>query len=93
MVLTAYSSLGGTNYHKGDKVWDGNFMDGDLFKAICERTGKSKQIIALKWGLQRGMSIIPKSVNPERMAENRNLFNFTLTKEEMEQIEALNKDY
>lgn len=42
--------------------------------------------------MQRGTTIIPKTAKKERLAENMNLFDFYLTQEEMEGIDALNKD-
>ena len=46
----------------------------------------------MRWGVQRGTAIIPKSTKPERMAENANIFDFGLTTEEMNQISGLNKN-
>ena len=46
----------------------------------------------MRWGVQRGTTIIPKTSKKERLAENFDLFNFYLTTEEMMSIDALNKD-
>jgi diketogulonate reductase-like aldo/keto reductase len=43
----------------------------------------------LRWGLQRGRSVIPKSTKPSRIAENIDVFDFDLTPEEMAAIDAL----
>ncbi len=60
-----------------------------LLKAIGEKYNKSIAQVVLRWLTQRGVVAIPKSVRKERMAENLNSFDFTLTPEEMEQIKTL----
>ncbi|MEO1450567.1 MAG: aldo/keto reductase, partial [Bacteroidota bacterium] len=54
--------------------------------------GKSAVQIALRWLIQRGVSAIPKSVTPARIAQNINLFDFELTAEQIATIEDLNQD-
>ena len=56
---------------------------------IGDRYGKTAAQIALKWNVQRGVSILPKSVHEDRMKQNIDIFDFTLTEKEMEEITAL----
>ena len=63
----------------------GIFTDPDL-TAIGSKYGKSAAQIVLKWNAQRGVSIIPKSVHVERMEQNIDIWDFTLTDEEMAKI-------
>ena len=70
----------------------------DIFKhpvltEIGEKYGKSPAQVALRWNVQRGVVILPKSTKPERMAENKDLFDFALTEEEMDRITALTLDH
>ena len=65
----------------------GIFTDPEL-TAIGKKYGKTAAQVALKWNAQRGVSIIPKSVHVERMAQNIDIWNFTLTEEEMQTIAA-----
>lgn len=58
---------------------------------IGNRYGKSAAQVALRWLTQRGIVAIPKSAHKERMEQNFNIFDFTLTHEEMEQIATLNQ--
>lgn len=74
----------------------GPFAEGknDLFTnsllgAIGETHGKSVAQVVLRWLIQRGVVVIPKSVRPERMAQNFDVFDFTLTEDEMNQISTL----
>ncbi len=67
---------------------------GDMFQnptltAIGQQYGKTAAQIVLRWHLQRGVVIIPKSTHIERMRENLNVFDFTLSEEDMAKIAAL----
>ncbi|MGN1419991.1 MAG: aldo/keto reductase [Eubacterium sp.] len=70
---------------------------GDMFelselKEIGAKYSKTTAQVILRWHLQRGTVIIPKSTHIERMEENFNVFDFELTKEDMEKIKALDKN-
>lgn len=65
------------------------FFTNELLGEIGKKYGKSIPQVALRWLLQRGVIIIPKSTHKERMAENLNLFDFELTPEDMAQIQIL----
>ena len=65
----------------------GIFTDPEL-TAIGEKYGKTAAQVALKWNAQRGVSIIPKSVHVERMEQNLDIWDFTLTEDEMKTIAA-----
>ena len=56
---------------------------------IGEKYGKTAAQVALRWNTQRGVVIIPKSVHKERMEENLNIWDFTLSEEDMNAIAAL----
>ena len=63
----------------------GIFTDPDL-TAIGEKYGKSAAQTALRWNIQRGVSILPKSTHVERMEQNISIWDFELTEEEMKTI-------
>lgn len=65
----------------------GIFTDTDL-TAVGEKYGKSAAQVALRWNAQRGVSIIPKSVHVDRMEQNINIWDFSLTDEEMAAVAA-----
>lgn len=67
----------------------GDLFNNPLLKEIGERHGTSVGQVVLRWLLQRGIVVIPKSVHQERMAENIAVFDFTLTDAEMTEIKSL----
>lgn len=67
---------------------NGLFTDPTL-TAIGEPYGKSVAQVVLRWLVQRGVVVIPKSVRPERMAENLDVFDFELSDEDMSRIAAM----
>ncbi len=69
----------------------GGLFNDPVLTAIAAAHGKSTAQIMLRWHLQRGVVVIPKSTHIERMRENFDVFDFTLTDGEMAQIAALDK--
>lgn len=65
----------------------GIFTDTELVN-IGKKYGKSAAQVVLRWNTQRGVSIIPKSIHRERIEENLNIWDFTLTDDEMAAISA-----
>ena len=65
------------------------FFTNELLGEIGKKYGKSIPQVALRWLIQRGVIIIPKSTHKERMAENLNIFDFELTADDMARIQTL----
>ena len=66
-------------------------VKSELLADIGSRYGKSAAQVALRWLTQRGIVAIPKSTHVERMRQNLDIFDFTLTDDEMQQIASLNR--
>jgi len=66
-------------------------VKSELLAAIGAKYGKTAAQVALRWLTQRGIVAIPKSTHKERMAQNFDIFDFTLTADEMSQIATLNQ--
>lgn len=66
-----------------------NFFHNEVLVDIASRHGKTAAQVALRWLLQRGVVIIPKTTHIERMKENLDVLNFTLDNEDMERIAQL----
>lgn len=60
-----------------------------VLTAIGRKYGKSAAQVALRWNVQRGVTVIPKSVHKERMEQNINIWDFTLSGEDMAEIAKL----
>lgn len=68
-------------------------IDLPEIKALAQKYGKSTAQIILRWNVQSNWVVIPKSVNPKRIAENIDVFDFALSEEDMALINGLNTNY
>ncbi len=92
IAFTAFSPLGPASYYSlGMALPSDSLLDNRIIQCIALQYGKSAAQVLLRWGVQRGTSVIPKTSNPERMAENLNIFDFELTAEDMEMISSLDQ--
>ncbi len=60
-------------------------------KKIADKYHKSTAQVILRWHLQNGVSFIPKSVHPQRIQQNADIYDFTLSDDEMKKIDLLNQ--
>ncbi len=67
-------------------------FENRTLKEIGEKYGKTTAQVMLRWHIQRGVVVIPKSTHYERMQENLNVFDFVLTDADMEKITSLDKN-
>ena len=87
IITQAWSPIGGITSYRGDAAT--STFTNPVILGIAEVYGKSAAQVMLRWQLQLGHSVIPKSVRRERIAENFDVFDFSLTQVEMDAIEAL----
>jgi diketogulonate reductase-like aldo/keto reductase len=80
VVLEAYSPLG-TGRHLSDPA----------VSDVAERAGRTPAQVLLRWCLQRGAPVIPKSTHRERIDENAQIFDFALSDEDMAELDALDR--
>ncbi|XP_063165625.1 aldo-keto reductase family 1 member D1 isoform X2 [Candoia aspera] len=92
IVPVGYSPLGTSRDEKWVNMSSPPLLDDPLLNAIGEKYNKTAAQVALRFNIQRGVVVIPKSFNPERIRENFQIFDFSLTDKEMKDIEALNKN-
>ena len=84
-------------YHVQAEAWApfgegrGGLFHDPVLKAIGQKYGKTPAQVILRWHLQRGVVVIPKSTHIERMRQNLDVFDFTLCQEDMDAIAALDK--
>ena len=71
----------------------GAYLEKELLNTIALKYNRSPAQIGLRWILQNGVSVIPKSSNLDRILENSQIFDFELDESEMDALEALNENY
>ena len=81
IVAEAWSPLGGTG---------GNLLGSPVLAEIGAKYGKSAAQVVIRWHIQRGVVVLPKSTHAERIKQNFDVFDFNLTSEDMTDITALN---
>jgi 2,5-diketo-D-gluconate reductase A len=69
----------------------GALLSEPAIVAIAARHGKSAAQVVLRWHVELGLGAVPKSVNPERMAANIDIFDFALSDDEIAAISALDR--
>ncbi|GAB6258539.1 MULTISPECIES: aldo/keto reductase [Peribacillus] len=70
----------------------GNLLEEPTINHIAKKHGKSSAQVLIRWHLQHDLVVIPKSITPSRIEENAHVFDFSLSLNEMNQIDALNKN-
>ena len=87
VVTQAWSPIGGLTFYRDGR--HGSTLADPLIGAIAKAHGKSAAQVMPRWGLQEGRSVIPKSTNVARIAENIDVFDFELSAEEISAIDGL----
>ncbi|WP_040793995.1 aldo/keto reductase [Nocardia higoensis] len=83
----AWSPIGGITFYRDGK--HGSTLADPVINEIATAVGKSPAQVMLRWHLQQHRQVIPKSVTPSRIAENIDVFDFTLTDDQLAAIDAL----
>ena len=83
----AWSPIGGITFYRDGEHQSA--LQDPVIGEIAEAHGKSPAQVMLRWGIQQGRSVIPKSTKPHRIAENIDVFDFELTGEQLAAIDAL----
>jgi len=87
-ILTqAWSPIGGITHYRDGK--HSSTLQDPVIGEIAAAHGKSPAQVMLRWGVQQGRSVIPKSTKPARIAENLDVFDFDLSADELAAIDAL----
>jgi len=87
-ILTqAWSPIGGITHYRDGK--HSSTLQDPVIGEIAAAHGKSPAQVMLRWGVQQGRSVIPKSTKPARIAENLDVFDFDLSTDELAAIDAL----
>ena len=79
-------------YPLGGRGHTAELLGDPVIRDIARTHGKSSAQIILRWNLQKSVAVIPGSSNPDHIRENLDIFDFTLSDEEMARINALDRN-
>ena len=71
----------------------GAYLDNDILCVLGTKYAHTPAQVGLRWAIQKGISVIPKSTHPERIASNSRIFDFTIDQEDMDLLDTLNQNY
>ena len=93
IAVTGFSPLGAVSYVPiGMAEQNESVLDEPVVRSAAERHRKTAAQVVLRWGVQRGTAIVPKTSRAERLRENLVIFDFELSADEMAAISALNRN-
>jgi diketogulonate reductase-like aldo/keto reductase len=87
ILAQAWSPIGGITFYR--ESGHTSTLQDPVIVGVAETHGRTPAQVMLRWGLQHGRSVIPKSTKPERIAENIDIFDFELTADDMAAIDGL----
>ena len=90
--LRAYGAEHGIATEAWSPIAQGKVLDDAVIERIARRVERSTAQVVLRWHIQRGDIVFPKSVTPERVRANFDLFDFELSDADMTDITALDRD-
>ncbi|MCY8105093.1 MULTISPECIES: glyoxal/methylglyoxal reductase [Bacillus] len=90
--LRDYCKAQGIQLEAWSPLMQGQLLDNDVLTQIAEKYNKSVAQVILRWDLQHEVVTIPKSIKEHRIIENADIFDFELSQEDMDKIDALNQD-
>ncbi|MBP0727225.1 aldo/keto reductase [Bacillus sp. RG28] len=91
--LQSFCQNNGIQLEAWSPLMQGKLLDNPVLQEIANKYNKSIAQIILRWDLQNGVVTIPKSIKEHRIIENASIFDFELSKEDMEQIDQMNQNY
>ncbi|ANF95352.1 aldo/keto reductase [Paenibacillus bovis] len=90
--LLDYCAQKGIQVEAWSPLAQGKLFDNEVVTTIAEKYGKSPAQVLLRWVLDKGVVVLTRSVKEERIVDNANIFDFQLTADEVDQLNALNKN-
>lgn len=88
--VRAYCKEQGIQVEAWSPLMNGSLLEEELIQQLATKYSKTPAQIVLRYDVQHGVVTIPKTMTPARMTENLHVFDFTLTDEEMAQLDAMN---
>lgn len=92
IVVTGFSPLGAASYSWLDGETQKRVLEEPVILDIAKAHGKSAAQICIRWQVQNGITVVPKSCNGDRQSQNLDVFNFELTEAQVAAIDGINKN-
>ena len=91
--LIEYCQANGIQVQAYAPLARGAYLDNDILCVLGTKYAHTPAQVGLRWAIQKGISVIPKSTHPERIASNARIFDFTIDQEDIELLDTLNQNY
>lgn len=90
--LNRYLEVQNIHMESWSPLMSAQILEDETVNAVANEVGKSPAQVIIRWNVEHGVVVIPKSVTPSRIEENINVFDFTLTAEQIEKLDNLNEE-
>lgn len=91
--LIEYCQASGIQVQAYAPLARGAYLDNDVMCVLGTKYGRTPAQIGLRWAVQKGISVIPKSIHPDRIVSNSEIFDFSIEQEDMDILDTLNQNY
>ncbi|WP_281059802.1 MULTISPECIES: aldo/keto reductase [unclassified Staphylococcus] len=90
--LRRYLEVQNIHVESWSPLMNAQILEDATVKSVASEINKTPAQVIIRWNIEHGVVVIPKSVTPSRIEENLNVFDFELTKEHIERLDSLNED-
>ncbi|WP_436942320.1 aldo/keto reductase [Staphylococcus xylosus] len=90
--LNRYLEVQNIHMESWSPLMNSQILEDETVNAVANEVGKSPAQVIIRWNVEHGVVVIPKSVTPSRIEENINVFDFALTAEQIEKLDNLNEE-
>ncbi|MFQ3839322.1 aldo/keto reductase [Staphylococcus pseudoxylosus] len=90
--LNRYLEVQNIHMESWSPLMNAQILEDETVNAVANEVEKSPAQVIIRWNIEHGVVVIPKSVTPSRIEENINVFDFALTAEQIEKLDNLNED-
>lgn len=90
--LNRYLEVQNIHMESWSPLMNAQILEDETVNAVANEVGKSPAQVIIRWNVEHGIVVIPKSVTPSRIEENINVFDFALTAEQIEKLDNLNEE-
>ncbi|PTI68606.1 aldo/keto reductase [Staphylococcus xylosus] len=90
--LNRYLEVQNIHMESWSPLMNAQILEDETVNAVANEVGKSPAQVIIRWNVEHGVVVIPKSVTPSRIEENINVFDFALTAEQIEKLDNLNEE-